>query len=88
MTLAARRKRDAARFKSRDPRPEDEPVLAVIDATTIDEPTNSDEALALFALYATEDDTLTLHSEWCATNLSVENACSCTPVALAIGAKA
>lgn len=69
----------------------DEPVgepLEVIDATTIDEPTNSDEALALFALYAEPGDTLTLCSPWCLRNLSTQNACTCSPVAIVVGPEA
>lgn len=83
MSLAARRKRDAAAFKrAADDAPE------VIDATQIREPRNCDEALALFALYATEGDVISLHGDMCLTHLSADNACSCTPVELRIGARA
>lgn len=84
MSLAARRKLDAAAFKRADTEPE----VEVIDATAIDEPKNSDEALALFALYAVEGDVISLHSDMCLTHLSADNACSCSPVELRVGASA
>lgn len=85
MSLAARRRLDAARFKRTA---EESAPDRVIDATAIDEPSNSDEALALYALYAEPGDTLTLHSEWCRTHLDAAEQCTCTPVALVVGATA
>jgi hypothetical protein len=83
--MSARRRKEAAAFK----RPaSDEPAFDVLDATKIDEPRNSDETLALFALYAEPGDTLTLCSEWCRSHLSVDEPCTCTPVALVVGARA
>lgn len=82
MTLAARRRRDAAAFRGT---PEPEP-LTVIDATTISDPQNADEALAVFSLYAEPGDTLTLCSDWCRSNLG--EPCSCSPTRLVVGAEA
>lgn len=84
MTLAARRKRDAAAFRGQ---PEPEP-LPVLDATTIDVPANADEALAIHARYAEPGDTLTVHSPMCRLNLDVCEDCTCTPLALLVGAEA
>lgn len=84
MTLAARRRRDAAAFRGT---PAAEP-LPVLDATVIDEPANADEALAVHARYAEPGDTLTVHSPMCRLNLDVCEDCTCTPLALRVGAKA
>jgi hypothetical protein len=84
MTLAARRRRDAAAFRglvAHEP-------LPVVDATAITEPTNADEALAVHARYAEAGDTLTVHSAWCRLNLDVCEDCTCTPLALRVGAEA
>lgn len=81
MTLAARRRRDAAAFCG----PLDEP-LTVIDATQIHDPKNADEALAVFSLYATDGDVLTLCDDWCRSHLG--DTCSCEPTRLVVGAKA
>lgn len=84
MTLAARRKRDAAEFRGQS---HAEP-LPVLDATQISEPTNADEALAVHARYAEPGDTLTVHTPMCRLNLDVCESCTCTPLALVVGAKA
>lgn len=82
--MAARRKLDAEQFKV----PAREPPFAVLDATAISEPSNSDEALAVFALYVTEGDRISLHSEFCRTHLGIDENCTCAPVELLIGARA
>lgn len=88
--MAARRRADAAAF--RRPRTAEpgtgEPPFVVLDATQIDEPANSDEALAVFALYVTPGDRISLHSRMCRTHLGIDENCTCTPVELLIGAVA
>jgi hypothetical protein len=88
VTLAARRRRDAAEFRMRPDSADAGEPLTIIDATVIDEPTNADEALALFSLYAEPGDTITICSDWCLRNLSASNECSCKPIAIVVGAKA
>jgi hypothetical protein len=90
VTLAARRKRDAGAFRSRSTRPIEEPAtaLTVIDATTIDEPANSDEALAQAVEYAQPGDVITLHDAGCPTTRDKAWRCRCKPIALEVGAKA
>ena len=89
MTLAARRKRDAGAFKRRTAeRPQDEPTIDVIDATAIDEPANTDEALALHTLYAEPGDKLIIHATDCPTRRDGAWACRCTPIAMTVGATA
>lgn len=84
--MAARRRRDAEQFRTL--RTPGEPPFAVLDATAIDEPSNSDEALAVFALYVTPGDRISLHSRMCRTHLGIDENCTCTPVELLIGAVA
>jgi hypothetical protein len=63
-------------------------VIAVLDATVIDEPQNADEALAYFLCYAHEDDTIQLHTAWCRTQLDARHECTCTPTTMRLGARA
>ena len=84
---AARRRAEALAFK-RSLYDAVEKPFPVLDATQIDTPSNSDEALALFALYVTEGDRISLHSEFCRTHISADNECSCTPTELLVGARA
>lgn len=62
--------------------------MIVLDARTIHEPSNADEALALFLYYATPDDVISLHTGMCRTNLEAAFECTCTPRILKLGAKA
>lgn len=88
MTLAARRRRDAAEFRMRPDSADAGEPLTVIDATVIDEPTNADEALALFSLYAEPGDTITIHDASCPTTRDSAWRCRCTPVTTIVGARA
>lgn len=63
-------------------------VVTIIDARTIDDPTNADEMLAWCMNYAHEGDIVTIHGEWCRTQLAVLEPCTCAPIALTVGAKA
>ena len=75
MSLAARRRRDAAAFRT-------------IDARKIRDPRDSDEALAQCVLYAIPGDVISLHEVECATRQDANAGCSCTPITLTLGAKA
>jgi hypothetical protein len=61
---------------------------AVIDATQVDDPTNADEQLALFLFYAEPGDVISMHSAMCRTHLGDDEACTCTPTTLTLGARA
>jgi hypothetical protein len=63
-------------------------VIVVLDAREIREPENADEVLAYWLNYAEPDDIITLHTGMCRTNLHVTNDCTCTPVAMKLGARA
>lgn len=56
--------------------------MIVLDARCIHDPQNADEALALFLFYAQEDDLLTLHTNWCRTQLDACFECTCTPTTM------
>lgn len=92
MTLAARRKRDAAGFRRvLDAYPDDPtptPEIAVIDATVIDEPQNSDEALAQAVEYAQPGDRVAIHAVDCPTRRDSAWGCKCEPVTAEVGAEA
>ncbi len=62
--------------------------MTFVDATTIVEPTNADEALAYFLFYAEPDDIISLHDGWCRTQLDANHECTCTPRTMRLGAKA
>lgn len=86
MSLSARRRVDAAAFRRATiTTPARSPV---IDATLIDDPANADEMLAWCLNYAHEGDIVTIHSEMCRTHLGCLEPCTCTPVAIVVGARA
>lgn len=53
-------------------------TLHVLDARTITEPSSADEVLAYYFMWAEDGDVLTLHSQWCRTQIHVaENVSRC-----------
>lgn len=62
--------------------------MIVIDATRIDDPSDADEMLGYCLRYAQPDDVITLHGNWCRTQLGALEPCTCTPQTLRLGAKA
>lgn len=64
------------------------PPFVVIDATELHDPADADEMLAWRMNYAQPGDVVTLHGPMCRTNLGALEPCTCTPVAMTVGAQA
>lgn len=87
MSLADRRRRDAEAFKRAVVAAVQGP-FRVLDATQIDEPSNSDEALAQAVEYAQPGDRITVHAADCPTTRDSAWRCRCEPVVVEVGAEA